>query len=263
MKICTLCKTEKSLDHYYKQSSAKDGLTFRCKTCVQMKNAASYAAKREDRALKGKAYREANRDIIAARKKKDWEKNRGRYLEAAKARRESRTPEQRKAYHKEKYTKNREQNLRANRERYHKNPEIQRAKTLERQRENKEQFNAYQRAYRKRKAAENPVYALEAVCRSRLLSAFRQGGYKKNTKTSEMVGCSFEELKAHLESLFEPGMTWENRGLKGWHIDHARPLASAKTPEELEALCHYTNLQPMWAEDNYAKGAKLPEELTA
>lgn len=50
-------------------------------------------------------------------------------------------------------------------------------------------------------------------------------------------------------------MTWENRG--EWHIDHIIPLASASTEEELLALCHYTNLQPLWAFDNLSKGAKI------
>ena len=49
-------------------------------------------------------------------------------------------------------------------------------------------------------------------------------------------------------------MSWENHG--EWHIDHKKPLASAKTEEELKKLCHYTNLQPLWALDNIRKGAK-------
>jgi hypothetical protein len=50
-------------------------------------------------------------------------------------------------------------------------------------------------------------------------------------------------------------MNWDNRDK--WHIDHIIPLASAKSPEEVEKLCHYTNLQPLWASDNMSKGAKL------
>lgn len=50
-------------------------------------------------------------------------------------------------------------------------------------------------------------------------------------------------------------MTWENRN--EWHIDHITPLSSAKTEEELYKLCHYTNLQPLWAEENLKKGNKI------
>jgi hypothetical protein len=60
----------------------------------------------------------------------------------------------------------------------------------------------------------------------------------------------------HLESKFVDGMSWDNRSR--WHIDHIMPLASAKTEEELVALCHYTNLQPLWAAENLRKSDKLP-----
>ena len=53
-------------------------------------------------------------------------------------------------------------------------------------------------------------------------------------------------------------MTWENHGHGGWHIDHIIPLDSALSEEELYKLCHYTNLQPLWAKDNIRKGNKNP-----
>ena len=70
--------------------------------------------------------------------------------------------------------------------------------------------------------------------------------------TFKWIGCSPEELKAHLESLFTEGMTWENYGKDGWHVDHIRPICSF-TAEEWEQVNHYTNLRPLWAEDNLAK----------
>lgn len=70
-----------------------------------------------------------------------------------------------------------------------------------------------------------------------------------------LLGCSVEFLKQHLEKQFKNGMSWENHGK--WHIDHIIPLASAKTQEKIEYLCHYTNLQPLWAKDNQSKGAKI------
>ena len=50
-------------------------------------------------------------------------------------------------------------------------------------------------------------------------------------------------------------MSWENQGK--WHIDHIIPLSSATNKDELYKLCHFTNLQPMWAIDNIRKGAKI------
>lgn len=72
---------------------------------------------------------------------------------------------------------------------------------------------------------------------------------------SKMVGCTKEELLQHVESQFVDGMTWENYGANGWHIDHIRPLASfdltdKKTWAEVN---HYTNLRPMWADENLGK----------
>ena len=85
--------------------------------------------------------------------------------------------------------------------------------------------------------------------------AVKGGGYSKHGASKEMLGCTWEELVLHLESQFSEGMSWDNRS--DWHIDHIIPLASAQTEEELMALCHYTNLQPLWAVDNLSKGARL------
>ena len=71
-----------------------------------------------------------------------------------------------------------------------------------------------------------------------------------------MVGCSPEFLKDHIENQFTEGMSWELMG-KYIHIDHRIPLSSAKSEEEVYKLCHYTNLQPLWAEDNLSKGSKI------
>lgn len=107
---------------------------------------------------------------------------------------------------------------------------------------------------RERRAAD-PLYALKGALRSRVSPALRRIGKSKDGGTEEILGCSFEDFKAHIESLFIDGMSWENRS--EWHIDHIIPLASATTEEELYRLCHYTNQRPLWAKDNLIKGAKL------
>ena len=61
----------------------------------------------------------------------------------------------------------------------------------------------------------------------------------------------------HLESKFTDGMSWDNHTTHGWHIDHIIPLSSAKTLEEVEKLCHFSNLQPLWAIDNLLKGGRV------
>lgn len=72
------------------------------------------------------------------------------------------------------------------------------------------------------------------------------------------LGCTIEELKVHLESLWKPGMNWDNHAHTGWHIDHIKPLSAfnLSDPEELKKATHYTNLQPLWYNENMSKGGK-------
>ena len=72
-----------------------------------------------------------------------------------------------------------------------------------------------------------------------------------------MVGCSPQSLREHIESKFAGGMSWDNYGVNGWHLDHIIPLASAKNKEEIIKLNHYTNLQPLWAIENLKKGSQI------
>lgn len=75
------------------------------------------------------------------------------------------------------------------------------------------------------------------------------------------LGCSIEQFKQYLESKFKAGMTWENRGFSGWHVDHIKPLNSYDLTDSIqfEKACHYTNLQPLWALDNQVKYDKYNE----
>jgi hypothetical protein len=84
----------------------------------------------------------------------------------------------------------------------------------------------------------------------------------KKSSLSQYLGCSIEEFKKHLESYWEPGMTWDNygNGLEKWNMDHTLPLASATSAEEMHKLCHYTNIRPMWSIPNSTKNDKTPEE---
>jgi hypothetical protein len=79
----------------------------------------------------------------------------------------------------------------------------------------------------------------------------------KKNKTFDIIGCSPKELREHIEKQFSNEMNWENYGQFGWHVDHIIPLSSAKTEEEIYKLSHYTNLQPLWAQDNLKKGNKI------
>ena len=105
----------------------------------------------------------------------------------------------------------------------------------------------------------DPLHRLRMITRSRVSGAIRRQGYAKHGKTHQILGCSFEELKRHIEKQFTKGMKWSNYG--EWHIDHRIPIASAKSPEELEYLLHHMNLQPMWAGQNLAKSDTMPDSV--
>lgn len=101
----------------------------------------------------------------------------------------------------------------------------------------------------------DPKAKLIHLLRSRLTNAMR--GRTKPATTKELLGCSLEKLKSHLESQFELGMTWENHG--EWHVDHIEPVANMDidNPDSIRRIWHYTNLQPLWAAENLSKGDRL------
>lgn len=114
------------------------------------------------------------------------------------------------------------------------------------------------RDYEKTKRKVDTQFVMKERLRDRITKAMRQQGIKKTAKTEWLIGCSVKYLMSYLESQFTPGMTWENRGRFGWHIDHIRPCASfdLSDPEQQRQCFNYTNLQPLWRDDNYRKGSK-------
>ena len=84
----------------------------------------------------------------------------------------------------------------------------------------------------------------------------------RRSATFEIVGCTPDFLRSHLEKQFKPGMTWENYG-SHWHVDHRIPLASGNSPEEIMGLSHWTNLQPLEAMENLLKSDKMPLAIDA
>lgn len=106
----------------------------------------------------------------------------------------------------------------------------------------------------KRLRASDPNFVLLQRLRVRIRMVLKKG---KTSKSLVYVGCSLEELRSHIESLFKPGMTWENMRL--WHVDHIRPCSwfDLSRDEEVRACFHYSNLQPLWKRENLAKGNRF------
>ena len=120
---------------------------------------------------------------------------------------------------------------------------------------NQKKIQVGQTILRRNKRRNNLQYRLACNLRARLWAIM--GNIKKNKPTKECLGCSMEDLKAHLENQFSTGMSWDNYGK--WHVDHIKPCCSFDlTDIEQQKVCfHYTNLQPLWATDNMKKGGKI------
>ena len=125
------------------------------------------------------------------------------------------------------------------------------------------EYKKRKRAYVRGRHRSDPAFRLKGNLRTRLRQALK--GTYKSARTLELLGCTVEELRAHLEAQFKPGMTWENQSFHGWHVDHIRPCASfdLTDPEQQRICFHYTNLQPLWATENLSKGAKLLDTAPA
>lgn len=106
-----------------------------------------------------------------------------------------------------------------------------------------------------------PHLRIKFYLRKRLRHAALQqheGGKQYTLRSADMFGCTPRELRRWIQKQWREGMTWDNYGTKGWHIDHRKPCSSFNLldSEEAKRCFHYTNLRPMWARDNMAKGDK-------
>ena len=115
---------------------------------------------------------------------------------------------------------------------------------------------------RRKKYHDDPIERLKQAARNHIKRGFKNICEKKDVPSSKILGCSWEEFKIYLEDQFyqhpETGqsMTFDNHGSYGWHLDHIKPLVLAKSIDDVKELNHYSNFQPLWAEDNLKKGAK-------
>jgi hypothetical protein len=114
----------------------------------------------------------------------------------------------------------------------------------------------HKRLYAKNKRKTDKLFHLRESISRLIRTSITRNNYKKKSKTQEIIGCSFEEFKIHIESQFESWMVWGNRGKYngkynyGWDMDHIIPVSSAQTEEEIIKLNHYTNFQPLCSKVN-------------
>lgn len=242
-KICSKCKEEKEVFEFYTDKSKIDGYYSSCKECKII-----YTKTRVD---ENKTYLKLWKIDNPNYHKKFREKNPNYVKEYYKNNKEVLLERVKKHYH-----ENKEKNLEKFRtlsiKYYYNNRETRLEYRKEYDKNNREKRNEY--LSNKKKI--DPIYRLSCIVRNRIYSFLKNKNITKQNKTFDIVGCSPEFLKEYLEQKFTEGMSWELMG-RNIHIDHIVPLSFAKTEEELYKLCHYTNLQPLWAEDNLRKSNKI------
>ena len=234
MKVCRICNIEKELINFYKRKNSKDGYRNECKECCN---------------LKSKLYSERNKSKVKEIKYRYYKNNKDIVIERSKLW-SIENSEKRKEHIKKYY--NKEEIKLKNKEKYINNKDYFSNKNKEYKSNNKEKINLKHRE----KYKNDNLYKLSFSCRNLINKALIRHGYLKESKTTDILGCSFEDFKLYLESKFEDWMTWENRGLYngefnyGWDIDHIIPISFAKTEEDIIKLNHYTNLQPLCSKIN-------------
>lgn len=161
--------------------------------------------------------------------------------------------EEQKEYKKQWYMENKKRILLKRKQYYTDNIDKIKSNVKRYYENNKDKTHKRQYSWRKNKRDTNPMYKMMCNIRGRLSKYLH---LKKNNRTQDLLGCSPEFLKNWLEGQFEEGMNWDNHTKNGWHIDHILPLCAAETEDDIKILSHFSNLQPLWSEENLSKGGR-------
>jgi len=206
----------KRLRNLLEVNRKKDGLQPTCKSCCSLAHKKWWREK-------GLSYYDKNKERIQLSIKKYYKKNTRRVLKMVRNWNEN----------------NKERVVKCNAERFQKNKErlVKRIIAL--------QIKRYH---------ENPRDRLLHLLRSRMGRILKAIKVKKTIRTLDLLGCTLDDLKVHLEKQFREGMIWENQG-KVWEVDHVKPCARFDlTKEEEQKVCfHYSNLQPLFKYENRKK----------
>jgi hypothetical protein len=243
MKKCCVCKKEKPISDFGFLKSSKDGYRYDCKDCKNEKN-------RKDRLKKKKPKKEKYSFSLKTITCVECGNEHTGYFSHVKKfcsticsnknkNKRTSSVESKKKWLVNNAKKRKESLISSRKKNWYKTTQVQRRKEY----------------------SEKLEIRVKNALRSRIKKTLKTN--PKNTSTTKLVGCTIEELKAHIENQFQNGMSWDNWSQFGWHLDHIKPLSSAKNIQEMESLCHFTNLQPLWWRDNIIKSDKIIEYKTS
>lgn len=250
-KLCTRCKNVKAVSEFYRSGASRPGYYNQCKSCKGEVQKAYREANKEKTKEAKKVYYQVNKDKIRQTQKAYCEANKDKIKEAKKAYHEA-NKEKRRAY----YEANKDKIKEAKKAYYQANKDkIKEAKKAYYE-ANKDKINTRHAIYCSTRRKTDELFAMRRGLGTRMRMALTAKGFKKKSKTADMLGCDIHTFKRHIEKQFTKGMSWNNRS--EWHLDHIVPCASANTEDELIKLFHYTNIQPLWAKENMSKGDSMP-----
>lgn len=254
-KKCSKCNVDKSISLFHKDKSIKSGYRASCKECLNK-------IKRDNRLdplvkEREKKYVLSNRDTINCRNRQLRDKNKlnkkvfnengielitCKYCKCVKELLLFKT----KFKCKECFNKLKNEYVQTN---------IESRKTISKRYNDSDKRKEKRKNNHKYRSLTDDLYRMSNTIRTSISRSFKNN-YSKKSRTHEILGCSYEELKIYLESKFESWMTWDNKGLYngelnyGWDIDHIIPLSSANSEDDLYRLNHFTNLQPLCSKVN-------------
>jgi hypothetical protein len=219
-KVCNKCNIEKDVTEFYSGRR-------KCKLCYG-EYSKEYNQKNKE---KRKKYLKENKEKIRKKEKEYRQKNKERL----------------KKWNKEYYQKNKESIIKRSTEYREENKE-KRKKYRE---ENKKKINEQKREYYRKRKKYDTIFKIKERIKDIIRKSIKNNGYTKNSRSFEILGCSYEDFKEHIESHWEDWMYWDNYGIYngkekcGWDLDHIIPVGSAECEEDIYKLNHHSNIQPL------------------
>lgn len=280
MKRCTVCNKEyPATTEYFPSSSAiKSGLRSACKVCTKEKakvQSSDYYKRNKEKVNKKNMenyYKKNPKEVLPKDHKRCSVCKEVKHFDLFGVINKNKDGKRHECSdcRKEQYNQNATE-IKGKRKKYYIENKSEVSLSVKRYREkNIEWYQEYNKKYyqdnkeRMIKASKDSLYRrIETDYGFKILQRLRKrmwdamSGKVKSARTAELIGCSVDDLRAHIEKQFTNGMSWDNYGK--WHLDHIIPCASfdLSKPENQRKCFHYTNLQPLWAVDNIRKSNKI------
>jgi hypothetical protein len=234
-KKCTKCKAIKPLSEFNKERRNKDGLHVWCRECIKAYKAKYRAEHKDERHIYDAKYRAENKDRVQDTHERYREKHKGRL----------------KSYFAEYYRENKSR-LRALSKKWYKDNYASIVEWRESYKPRRRELDHIRRKT-------DPKYRVRSAISTGVNYSLRNG--KEGRGWESLVGYTLSDLTKHLEKQFTDGMTWDNYGRNGWHVDHIIPVSvfNFEKPTDLDfkKCWALSNLQPMWERENIQKSASL------